>query len=162
MPRSRLANPLSRLLLAVALALSLHWATQGPNPLQRPQDRIIGAWRIVGLAPPPLSPRPPVPDPNSPGPPSSSSATVITFYRDGSVRSVVGSPERAGALRGMYALRESGEFTLELSRLGEAARSVRFTGSVRFEGSRVVLGGRLRDDQSGAEVKRTLLLEPGE
>ncbi len=162
MARIRLAHPLSNLLLALILAVSLRWATQGPSPLQRPQDRIIGAWRIVGPTPPPLGPQPPVPGRSSPGSPSGSSATVITFFPDGSVLSYVGSPERTDALRGTYALRESGEFTLDLSRFAEAARSVHFTGRVRFAGSRVALSGRLRDEQTSAQADSTYLLEPGE
>ncbi len=159
MLRTRRTQTLSNLFLALLLAVGASWATRGPSPLQQPQARLIGRWMIVAQvtaawgAPVPELVRP---DPTA----TAGRPEVIEFFGDRSMRRYLVSPEHARALRGMYALRESGEFTMELSRREELARTIHFTGDVHFEPDGAQIRGRLSDETSGLDVHIAYLIQP--
>jgi len=160
MPRTRRAQTLSNLLLALALAMGVAWATRGPSPLQRPQDRLIGRWTIVAQVTAPWGTPAPELGRSRPTPAADPLPDVMEFFDDRSMRRYLDSPEHARALRGMYALRASGEFTMELSRRTEVTRTIHFTGDVHFEQDGAQLRGRLTDGMTGADAHNAYLLQP--
>ncbi len=160
MPRTRRTQTLSNLLLALALAVGAAWATRGPSPLQRPQDRLIGRWTIVAQVTAPWGTPAPELGWSRPTPVADPLPDVMEFFDDRSMRRYLDSPEHAAALRGMYALRESGEFTMELSRRAQVTRTIHFTGDVHFERDGAEIRGRLTDETTGADAHIAYLIQP--
>ncbi len=87
-------------------------------------------------------------------------AEVIEIFSDGSLQCTIGSAESDRGLWGTYTLRESGEFAMEMSRLGEPTRTIHVHGQVRFDQGRITIRGRLTDDRAGTASNITYLLEP--
>ena len=160
MRRTQRTQTLINLLLALTLAVGISLATRGPSPLQQPQDRLVGRWTVVAQVTAPLEQPVPEPARREPTAADGSLPEVIEFFGDRSMRRYLDSPEHAFALRGMYALRESGEFTMEFSRRAELTRTLHFTGEVHFEPVGAEIRGWLRDEASGTDTQVTYLLQP--